>query len=35
MLPALAGVALQTPGANGAGANDWALVVEAPSAAAR
>jgi hypothetical protein len=30
ILPASAGVALETPGANGAGANDWALVVEAP-----
>jgi len=28
ILPASAGVALETPGANGAGANDWALVVE-------
>ncbi len=28
-LPASAGVALETPGANGAGANDWALAVEA------
>jgi hypothetical protein len=31
-LPRSAGVALQTPGANGAGANDWALVVEARGA---
>ncbi len=29
ILPASAGVALETPGANGAGANDWALVIEA------
>jgi hypothetical protein len=29
-LSSSAGVALQTPGANGAGANDWVLVVEAP-----
>ena len=29
VLPASAGVALETPGANGAGTNDWALVVEA------
>ena len=29
ILPASAGVAVETPGANGAGANDWALVVQA------
>jgi len=30
LLPASGGIALETPGANGAGTNDWALVVEAP-----
>ena len=29
LLPKSAGVVVETPGANGAGANDWALVVEA------